>query len=92
MQKIKMDKKENVINELKTLSEGHNNVSKQLIEKLKVSGFELICLGTGKQSHTSSMGIQVWYLHNTYNIGIFVGIGTAAKKFGRGNKYYAWVK
>lgn len=92
MKTIKRSEISKEIEGLKKLCEGHKNVNQELIKKLENAGFQHVCLGTGKQSHSSSLSGYEWDLNNSYLSGKYVGIGTASMKYGRGTKYYAYVK
>lgn len=92
MDMIKLENVEQERENLKKLTKNYKIMSKKLQGILEENGYEMVCLGTGKQSQSSSLEIDVWELNNSFLAGTYVGVGASNYTWGRGRRYRAMVK
>ena len=92
MNKIKRNETETAKKEIEKALENHTNISQRAKIKLEKLGYQEICLGTGKQSYSSSKVIKTWELKNSFATGMYFGVGISNLVYGKGYKYFAYVK
>jgi hypothetical protein len=80
------------LKELELLCSTFTKVSPTLKKILEERGYEYKCLGTGEQSYSYSLMIDVWTLDNSYLKGKYIGVGTCNVGGGKGCYYHAMVK
>jgi hypothetical protein len=92
MLKLKESQVKNELKKLKEICDNFKIVDNNLRDILEKRGYEKYCIGTGKQSYSSSLMISIWELDNSFLEGKFIGVGSANRTYGFGNRYYAYIK
>lgn len=77
---------------LKEIAKSGKHITNEMRIKLEELGFKEKCIGTGKQSKTSSLVCKIMELNNSYIKGKYYTFGLSSRKWGKGTRYYAYVK